>query len=216
MFCQNCGKEMDDKLKTCPNCGNPTKPKKKKVKVMWVVPAVIAAFVLIGVLSSGGSDDEPHAVNNGETVSANATTESAETEPAATEKSAFTVGDAVENDGVTVTLKSVEESMGDEFFKPDSGKVFVLCEFEIENNSDEGISVSSIMSFEAYCDDYAVDMDFSATSATDKSQLDGSVAPGKKMSGVIGYEVPQDWKALEVHYIDNVWSPKPIVFTYSK
>ena len=75
MFCQNCGKEMDDKLKSCPNCGTPAKPKKKKVKVMWVIPAVIAAFVLIGVLSSGGSDDEPHAVNNGETVSSNAATE---------------------------------------------------------------------------------------------------------------------------------------------
>ena len=31
----------------------------------------------------------------------------------------------------------------------------------------------------------------------DKNQLDGTVAPGKKMNGVIGYEVPADWKELE-------------------
>ena len=38
---------------------------------------------------------------------------------------------------------------------PSDGKVYVVFEFEIENNSDRDIAVSSMLSFEAYIDDYA-------------------------------------------------------------
>lgn len=46
----------------------------------------------------------------------------------------------------------------------------------------------------------------------DKNQLDGTVAPGKKMNGVIGYEVPADWKELEINFTPDFWSNKDISF----
>lgn len=88
----------------------------------------------------------------------------------------------------------------------------MLCEFNIANNSKEELSVSSVLSFDAYCDDYACSYSLTAQMASDKSQLDGTVAAGKKMSGVIGYEVPTDWKELEVHFSPSVWSGKDMVF----
>lgn len=88
-----------------------------------------------------------------------------------------------------------------------------MLEFEIENNSNTDISVSSIASFEAYCDDYSVNMNLTANLLYDnKNQLDGNVAAGKKMNGVIGYEVPADFKTLEVKFSPSFWSNRAITF----
>ncbi len=53
-----------------------------------------------------------------------------------------------------VTLLNYEESTGSDYNKPSDGKVFVLAEFEIANNSDEELAISSVMSFEAYADSF--------------------------------------------------------------
>ena len=50
----------------------------------------------------------------------------------------------------------------------------------------------------------------------DKNQLDGTIAPGKKMSGIVGYEVPADWKNMEIHFKDNVWSDNKFEFIINK
>jgi len=53
------------------------------------------------------------------------------------------------------------------------------------------------LSFDAYCDDYACEYSFGAIMETSK-QLDATIASGKKYQGQIGYEVPKDWKKMEV------------------
>ena len=104
-------------------------------------------------------------------------------------------------------------SKGSKYFKPADGNVFLACEFEIANNSSEDLSVSSMLSFEAYCDDYTCEYSISALSANqDKKQLDGTVASGKKMKGIVAYEVPSDWKELEVHYTPDILSSSEIIF----
>lgn len=125
----------------------------------------------------------------------------------------FKLGDSVELDDVVVSFTDLTTSNGSEFNKPADGKVFVLCEFEITNNSSEDLAVSSIMSFEAYCDDYSCELSFGALMEKgDKDQLDGSVAAGKKMKGVVGYELPTDWQALEIQYSLNLLSSDKIIF----
>ena len=131
----------------------------------------------------------------------------------APEDKAFKVGDVVELNDILVTFIGVTESTGSEYNKPEEGNVYVLCEFEIINNSDNELAVSSIMSFTAYCDDYSCDYSLGALlEKGNKDQLDGSVAAGKKMKGVVGYEVPADWKELEIHYITDLLSSNKIVF----
>ena len=125
----------------------------------------------------------------------------------------FQIGDIVELDDVTVTLLNVTKSTGSQFNKPEEGNVFVLCEFEISNNSNEELAVSSMLSFEAYCDDYACDYSLGALMEKgSKDQLDGSVAPGKKMKGVVGYEIPTDWRKLEIQYTLDILDSDKIVF----
>lgn len=202
--CKACGAEIAKSAKVCPKCG----AKQKKHRVLWIVLAVV---VLLGILGAiGGGDSKPTLVaSNQNTVASQETA----AEPT---KDSFGVGDTVALDEVSVTLKSVSESQGTNFVKPEGGKVFVLCEFEIENNSGSDIAVSSIMSFEAYIDDYSTNMDVSAIMASDVGQLDGTVAAGKKMHGVIGYAAAVDWKDLEIKFTPNFWAGKDITFTYSK
>ena len=76
--------------------------------------------------------------------------------------------------------------------------------------------MSSIVCFDAYVDDYATSMSLTAQLASDKGQLDGTVAAGKKMSGVIGFEVPEDWAEIEVRFTPDFWKSKNFIFVANK
>ena len=211
MYCKHCGKQIDDASIFCECCGksvsekiDSTKPKKKKKKhpVLAALVIIFCVILIVGIL--GGGSEDPEKIGAADPVT--------ETQPA---KSKFVVGDKVELNDVIVTLVGVSENNGGNYMAPQDGNVFIVCEFEIENNSDADIAVSSLMSFEAYVDDYSTQMNLSAMLSTGKPQLDGTVAPGKKMGGVIGYEAAADWQNIEVRFAPGFWS-KDIVFTYSK
>lgn len=44
-----------------------------------------------------------------------------------------------------------------------------------------------------------MDESFSAHTLTDNSSMDGGLAKGKKLKGSLAYELPKDWKELEIH-----------------
>lgn len=199
--CKTCKQQIAQSAKVCPHCGA------KNVKSGLVVWGVIAIVVLIIIASAAGGSDEPVKVGDMGAQSNTTNTEKQE------DKNNFTIGEIAELKGVQVSLVNVSESTGSTYNTPNEGNVFVLCEFEIINNSQEEISVSSMLSFEAYCDDYACSFSLGALMEKgNKNQLDGTVAAGKKFNGVIGYEVPSNWKELEVHFTPDFWSGKDIVF----
>lgn len=209
MYCKNCGKEIDDKAVVCPGCGVPVEKEKKKKKKHPILGTIILIFgiiIIIAAISGGGDEPEKVGENNvSETV---ASTKS--------NNETFGVGDIVALNDVNVTLVDVSENNGGNYMVPADGKVFVVCEFEIENKSDKDIAVSSIMSFEAYIDDYSTGMNLSAMLSTEKTQLDGTVAAGKKMNGVIGYEADAGWESIEIRFTPDFWAGKDIIFTYTK
>lgn len=65
-------------------------------------------------------------------------------------------------------------------------------------------------------DDYATGMDLSAIMSSGKSQLDGSIAAGKKMNGIIGYSADKGWSSIEVRFRPDFWSGSEFLFTYTK
>ena len=203
--CKTCGHEIAKNAKKCPNCGEPNK---KKHPVLTILLVLLVLFIIVG---STGDDDEPVHVNpTGPASEITSTTPSITSKD---KKATFAPGETAELRGVSTTLVQVTESNGSAYNQPTDGNIFVICEFEIENNSDYEIVVSSMLSFEAYCDDYACTYSLSAIlEKENKNQLDGTVAPGKKFNGVIGFEVPEDWKELEVHFTPDTWSSKDIVF----
>ena len=143
-----------------------------------------------------------------------AASQSSEAQP---EQTVFTVGDTVELNGVKTTLLSAEEYPGKQYMMPTDGNVFLVCQFEIENDSSEEINVSSMVSFNAYCDDYSVSLSITGEMLEDSwKSLDGTVAPGKKINGVIAYEIPQDWQKMEISYTPSFWSGHDVQFEINK
>lgn len=121
----------------------------------------------------------------------------------------------ITNDGISFTLLDVKESKGDSFSKPDSGKIYVLAQFLIENKTKKDCNISSMLSFDAYCDGFACDYSFGAMLVVD-DQLDGTVAAGKKMKGWIGFEVEKGWKEFEIQVKPDVWSSEKLIFITHK
>ena len=199
--CKTCGAEIAKSAKTCPSCG----AKQKKHTVLGIILVLIGVCLIAAAI--GGKSGEPKKVNTSE---AGGQTTSSD------DQSIFHVGDTVNLNDVHVTLKNVSESNGSQFNTPTDGNVFVTFEFEIDNQSDSEIAVSSMMSFTAYFDDYAANISIGAMTDSSLSQLDGSVDAGKKMTGIVGYEAPDNWAVAEIRFTPDFWSGKEIVFEYAK
>lgn len=188
--------------------------KKKKSKLKWII-IVIVAIAIIAAVAGGGSDDSVHQVKT-DSKDSKVTNDNSKKEEKETEaKTSFKVGETAEYKDVQVTLEKVIISKGDEIIQPDEGKEFAICIFKIQNNSDSSITMSSIASFEAYYDDTSMNEDImglQAPEAKKYNQLDGDIATGKKMEGVIAYQVPTDWKEIEINVSPSFWSSKDIQF----
>lgn len=187
--------------------------KKKICSVIALIITFLWCFFIIMVIIGSGSE-KPKAVtasSNGRTTIQQADTQSGESS-----KDTFGLMETAEMNDIQVTMTNYKESAGSEWNSPASGNVFVLVEFEIVNNSDSDLAISSMLSFEAYADDYAANSSLTALLENDQNQLDGSIASGKRMRGWVGYEVPSGWRTLEVHFTDNVWSSNKFKFFVQK
>lgn len=199
--CKSCGEKIAKSASICPKCGA---KQKKRHPILGVLIAIFGIGIIASALNGGGKSPQKvgDVKNSAETVVPVST--QAQTE--------FHVGDIVSLNGVEVTFTSCAESSGKQFLNPESGNVFLICEFNIDNKSQKDIAVSSIASFEAYADDYSVSVSLTGIASTDKQQLGGTVATGKKMSGAIVYEVPKDWKILEIRFTPDFWAGEDITF----
>ena len=208
-LCKQCKSEIPKAAKVCPNCR-----KKQGGFGKWIVIGIVVIILLAAVF--GGGDDKPKKVENKTASTQQGENDNNKEADTQEEKDIFTVGETAELNDVQVTLLKYSESKGSEFNKPTDGNVYLMAEFEIVNNSDSEMNVSSVMSFEAYADDYSLNYSFGALMDNEDRQLDGTIAAGKKMKGYIGYEVPKDWSTVEIHFTDDVWSNNKFKFEIKK
>ncbi len=128
-------------------------------------------------------------------------------------KTVYGLMETAQVNNVKVTMTGYEENTGSEWNHPSTGNVFLMVEFEIENNSKSDLNISSLLCFDAYADNYSINYSFNALLETgDETQLDGTIAPGKKMRGWIGWEVPADWSEMEIHFTEDVWFGSTVKF----
>lgn len=189
MQCKTCGGTIAKDADTCPHCGA-----KRRPGCIATVLATLAMFVGVIVIFSvifGGGSSSP-------------------------EKLEYGIGEAAEYNDVIATLLSVKESKGSSYNRPDDGQVFLICEMEIQNNSNSNVAVSSIASFTCSVDGYMAEYSLGALLEGDSQQLDGAIEPGKKMRGVVGFQAPKDWEELELSFDSNVWKSSKIKFIVPK
>lgn len=184
-------------------------PKKKRGFLKYGLIALgVIIVIAVAAQSCGGNPSNTASVpeESAASVQPSDSSSPASKTPSATEN-AYGVGQTANSNGIQMTLVGVTENNGSDYNKPTDGNVFLLCEFMIENDSQSDLSISSVMCFEAYVDGFSVNQSISGLiQKGDKQQLDGQVAAGKKMDGVIAYEVPKDWKEIEIHLNANVFS----------
>lgn len=200
VICKTCGAQIAKSAKACPNCGA---RQRNRHPILTAVLSLILILIIIG-LAVSIADQKPTKVDDSPAPADRAAT------PTAT--AVFTVGDTAEMSGVRVTLVDVRSGAGVQFYTPEDGKVFLTFELEIENATEAEIGVSSLVSFTAYADDYALSYSLNGILADGGKQMDGAIAAGKKMRGVVAFEAPADWQSAEIRFKPSVWSGREFVF----
>lgn len=141
--------------------------------------------------------------------------ESSEISSEAEKKQTFGLNETAVFENLKITATELKETSGTEFYKPESGNTFAGVKFTIENISDEEQTVSSLLLFDAYADDVSCDYSISAQLAFD-GDLDGTLAPGKKLIGWYGVEVPENWSNLEFQIKSEWLSSVSATFVFNK
>jgi len=192
--------------------------KRKGGILKWIIIILIVLGV-IGVVSGEKYDDKVKDVTSNTKEENDEQNNYEDASKDEEEKTEFYLGEIAEQKGVQIALVNVYESFGSDFITPNDGNIFLVCEFDIANNSEKDIHISSVMNFEAYCDDYSLNQDIlglQVPEANGKKQLDGSVAAGKKMNGVIAFQVPANYQTMEINVSPDFWSERDMKFVYSK
>jgi hypothetical protein len=109
-----------------------------------------------------------------------------------TEQQTYKVGEVIEIGTMLLTVNEVTSPKGDQFNKPSDGNKFVVVDLTIENKSDETVNISTLLQMSiktAEGQKYSVDV--MASTAGGGSTPDGEVAPGEKIRGQVGFQVPE-------------------------
>lgn len=183
---------------------------KKKKKWPWILAAIIVIGI-IGSQATGDGDNKPN-----ETTKTPVQNASQEDDDKQHEETTKAPEDEINGLGAVVTLNDVEvHFIGFEVLeRTTDDNIYLVPEFEIVNNSRKELNISSMMSFDFYVDGYAANTNLGGLMASDKKQLDGTIAPDKKMKGIVACETTADWQELEIVFSPSAWSNKKITFTH--
>lgn len=173
----------------------------KVIGIIFIVLTLIFAFNLI-IFSTIGNNNSTLAETENMRMSFSSVVE---------QKNSFiapkscAIGDSATLNGIEATLTNAFEVESD---FPKKGNVLLAVEFNITNRSDKEITISSMMSFDAYFDEHGCynNLDASIAVSDYGNQLDGTIKPGRSISGIIGYEIPDDWQEFEIHYKPRTFS----------
>lgn len=128
------------------------------------------------------------------------------TPPFAPVKSCYGVGETVEADGLSFTLRDASVSQYNE-------KDLVVLDFFIEDISNEH-AIIYWGSFDAFVDDWAVNPEVlsSVPGLSIDKLLNADLTPGKRTQGIVAYQLNKGWKVLELQYLFYSDGQRKIVF----
>lgn len=232
-FCGNCGQEVDEKAVVCVHCGNQLKPantannvntnngNKKKGLPAWAIVLIvlggIALLVIIGfvILAIIGYNVTKNEIEDDYyDIYDRYTTETKN------ETLTGTIGDTINTDNFSITLKSAAkyDAIKGEYYDDEpeeEGNEFVVLFFEVKNISNESQYISDY-DFTGYADDIQVERGYSFNKIEGYSELGGSIAPGKITTGYVIYEAPRGWKKFEADFLDDVdfYNETEVIFDF--
>lgn len=212
-LCKHCKTEIPAAAKVCPNCR-----KKQGGVVKWIVIVVIVLAVIGAAAGGGDSDTDTQKASNNSTnatgnsqsqnndQSKDSSTEGNEQE----EENKYHVGDTWNNKYVNVSFDACGEYESDnQFIQPADGNKYVYATFTFENIGKSDTTVG-YWDFDCYADGYACD----GTYGADDAAFSQTLSAGRKITGSVYFEVPEDAEEIEFEYSPNFWTSEKIIFVY--
>lgn len=152
---------------------------------------LLAAMMLLALVACGDSENS----NSSQPVEKSSET-SSETEETVPET--YTVGDTATTKSYKLTVEGLNVVESDnQFVQPDDGNQFIEVLLMLENTSESEMHIS-MLNFDAYVDGFSISQDVTVASVSTRDNMGGTVGSGKKLSGSLCYEVPENWEELEV------------------
>jgi len=192
--------------------------KKKNGVVKWIL-IVVVAMAVIGAIGGGNNDSEKEKDSTQETRREQENTKADNGNESKTEETTeevvdniFRVGDVLETKKVKLSYLSCGEYTDENMFvEAGEGKKLIYFEFEFENIGSSDTSVG-FFDFDCYADGYEAKN--SMCTADNAMTSITSLSPGRKMGGIVVFEVPQNAESIEVEYETSYWTQDKAIFVY--
>lgn len=170
----------------------------KKFSPVFGIIAVILIFSLFAI---GSGSDKASVSSDSASDNSKTTTQKAE-EPVKVK-----VGETLTTNTLKITYKSSADDKGAQYFPAASGNKIIKLTFEIENISSTD-QIVSVYDFKCYSDDVAS----SAYYYGDDGLSTTTLSAGRKATGNVYFEVPQNANSIDVEYETNYWSGNKAIF----
>lgn len=165
----------------------------------------LASLTLL-LMSGCGTPDTT--VSEPSTATSSASPTGATPEPTTPSGSSHAIGDTVTMGAMEHTLHGVRFAPGDEYSTPEPGTRWLVADVEVTNNSQEPVSVSSMMMWTLYDpDNRSVDQ---TITGDERGSLDSELGPGRSLRGEIAFAVDKKHETWEL-----VFSPEVLEFGQS-
>ena len=123
-----------------------------------------------------------------------------------TAQQTYNVGDVIAMGTTNITINEVLYPAGDQFNQPNAGFKFLVVDITIENLSATAISVSTLLQMSVKdSSSQKYDVDLMASVASGGTTPDGELAPGEKLRGQVGFQVPANATGLVFVFDADVW-----------
>jgi hypothetical protein len=182
-----------------------SKPSKNWFARHKILTGVLIFIVLaiIGGASGGGNKSQQQAPPA-------SSDKSSQARP--TPKSEYAVAEpaAIDDQVVTLTKVTRNYSTGNAYAKPESGKEFVAVEVKIENNGSSQIDFNTF-DFQMQ-DSNGTLRNIDLIVGLDSQLNSGNLAPGGKVVGNLGFQVPKGDAGLKLVFKPTFWSNRTVTF----
>lgn len=170
----------------------------------WL-PLIALAVLLLVSLACGGSESPTlvaTAVAPVESISQEQPTQA----PTSVSLQSYKVGDIIAIGDSVMTVLGWANVPGNDFSKPDAGNKFVAVEILIVNNSPSTMSISTLLQMSMKDNTgQKYDVDFMASTAINGGNVDGELAPGEKVRGEIGFQIPETAQGLQFVFDNSIF-----------
>ena len=121
----------------------------------------------------------------------------------------YNIGEIYEDSRIAIKYVSLNDNFTgySKYANVKSGYKILKADFEFENMSNSDLYVSSY-EFDCYADGYDCDAFWSV----DDAGFSSSLSSGKKTTGSVYFEVPENATDITIEYTNNVWTSDRIAF----